>query len=160
MPQHLLFEWCYGAEFYAGLCTHLFPILDSLEHYFIARYEKNDSILHPRHCRFFVVRFSENDETEAVDQDQIASNGAQPVGQFSRRGHCKTVLNKADYEASKNHIGNKNSDSKGLVVFSDLEEKVYYLNVEKGEANNFDAATQTDTLKASKTNKVKVIITE
>lgn len=82
------------------------------------------------------------------------------LGNLVEGATVKLYANKADYEASKNHIGNKNSDNKGLVVFSDLEEKVYYLNVEKGEANNFDAATQTDTLKASKTNKVKVIITE
>lgn len=68
--------------------------------------------------------------------------------------------NKTDYEASKNQIASKNTNEKGVAIFSDLEEKVYFVNVEKGAANNFDAATQTDTLKASRVSKVTIIISE
>jgi hypothetical protein len=68
--------------------------------------------------------------------------------------------NKTDYEASKNQMLSKNTNEKGIAVFSDLEEKVYFVNVEKGAANNFDAATQTDTLKSSRVNKVTIIISE
>ena len=68
--------------------------------------------------------------------------------------------NKTDYDASKNQMATKNTNEKGIAVFSDLEEKVYFVNVEKGAANNFDAATQTDTLKASRVNKVTIIISE
>ena len=82
------------------------------------------------------------------------------LGNLEEGAKVALYINKTDYEASKNQIAVKATNEKGVAVFSDLDEKVYFVNVEKGAANNFDAATQTDTLKASRVNKVTIIISE
>jgi hypothetical protein len=61
---------------------------------------------------------------------------------------------------AENKIAIKGTNEKGVAVFSDLDEKVYFLNAKKRVANNFDAASQTDTLKASRVNKVTIIISK
>ena len=82
------------------------------------------------------------------------------LGNIVEGAKIQLFVNREDYDASKNQIDTKVTDKKGIAVFSDLDEKVYFVNVEKGAANNFDAATQTDTLRANRTNKVTIIISE
>jgi hypothetical protein len=82
------------------------------------------------------------------------------LGNLVAGAKVQLYAGKTDYEASKNQMATQTTNDKGIAIFSDLEEKSYYVNVEKGSANNFDAATQTDTLKASRTNKVTIIISE
>lgn len=67
---------------------------------------------------------------------------------------------KEDYEKSENPLAQKSTDVKGNAVFEDLEAKVYYINAEKGDANNFGAGEKTDTLTAKRMNKVTIIISE
>jgi hypothetical protein len=68
---------------------------------------------------------------------------------------------KADYDASKNPVTDiKLTNDKGSINFDELEKKVYYVNVEKGSANNFNAGVQTDTLKPNRINKVTIVISE
>lgn len=82
------------------------------------------------------------------------------LGNLITGAKVQLFATKADYDASKNQLTTKDTNEKGIAVFTDLEEKVYFVNVEKGEANNFNAATQTDTLKVSRTNKVTIIISD
>ncbi len=64
-----------------------------------------------------------------------------------------------DYNNNENAIGEKQiTDSKGRANFKNLESKVYFVNAEKGEANNFGGAEKTETLAANKVNKVTIII--
>lgn len=50
------------------------------------------------------------------------------------------------------------TDSKGVVTFKDLEPIEYYVNAEKGEANNYGAGVQTGKLEAKKINRATIII--
>lgn len=68
---------------------------------------------------------------------------------------------KADYDASKNAVTETRlTNKKGEINFDDLEKRVYFVNAEKGSANNYNAGVQTDTLKPNRINKVTIIITE
>lgn len=50
------------------------------------------------------------------------------------------------------------SDKKGQVKFKELESKVYFVNVTKGDKNNIGAGVQTAKLEESKLNKVNIVI--
>lgn len=50
------------------------------------------------------------------------------------------------------------TDKKGQIRFKELESKVYYVNVEKGDKNNIGAGVQTDKLIEGKLNKVNIVI--
>lgn len=44
--------------------------------------------------------------------------------------------NEDDLKAKTNPLGNSLTDSNGIALFSDLEEKIYYFYAEKAEMNN------------------------
>ena len=67
--------------------------------------------------------------------------------------------NEDDYRNSRNPVQEaQKTDGKGRVTFSSLEPEVYYVNVEKGDKNNFDMATQTEKLTPRRTNQVTIVI--
>lgn len=82
------------------------------------------------------------------------------LGNLVEGAKVQLFASKEDYEVTKNAVATKTTNEKGIAVFSDLEEKVYFVNAEKGAANNFDAGAKTDTLRQSRTNKVTIIISE
>ncbi|MEM9857191.1 MAG: carboxypeptidase regulatory-like domain-containing protein [Bacteroidota bacterium] len=50
------------------------------------------------------------------------------------------------------------TDKKGQVKFKELESKVYFVNVTKGDKNNVGAGVQTAKLEEGKMNKVNIVI--
>lgn len=69
--------------------------------------------------------------------------------------------NEDDYLAGENPVqGKKFTDSKGIVKYKDLMEKEYYIQAQKGDADNYGESTKTIPLKAGVKNKVNVIITK
>lgn len=67
--------------------------------------------------------------------------------------------NGEDYKKEENAVmEGKMTDKKGRVTFKGLEPKVYFVNAEKGDKNNYGAGVQTDTLEEGKVNKVNIII--
>lgn len=50
------------------------------------------------------------------------------------------------------------TDKKGQVKFKELESKVYFVNVKKGDKNNIGAGVQTAKLEEGKLNKVNIVI--
>jgi hypothetical protein len=82
------------------------------------------------------------------------------LGNLVEGAKIQLFATKEDYDKTVNELASKLTDKKGVAVFTDLGEHVYFVNVEKGEANNFNAATRTDTLSAHKINKVTIIISE
>ena len=50
------------------------------------------------------------------------------------------------------------TDKKGQVKFKELESKVYFVNVSKGDKNNIGAGVQTAKLEDGKLNKVNIVI--
>jgi hypothetical protein len=73
----------------------------------------------------------------------------------------KLYENEDDYLADKNVVqGVQYTDSKGQVLYKDLQAKPYYINAQKGKADNFGESESTIPLAEGKKNKVRVIITE
>lgn len=67
--------------------------------------------------------------------------------------------NKEDYQKEANAIqGIKYTDSKGRAKFTELDTQEYYINVEKGDMNNYGAGIKTDQLVQKRNNKVTIII--
>ncbi|MDN5211473.1 carboxypeptidase-like regulatory domain-containing protein [Fulvivirgaceae bacterium BMA12] len=67
--------------------------------------------------------------------------------------------NSEDYKKEANPVAEgKITDKKGRVTFKGLEPKVYFVNAEKDEKNNYGAGVQTDTLEEGRINKVNIII--
>ncbi len=67
--------------------------------------------------------------------------------------------NQKDYENEENAIaGPAFTDEKGRVTFKNLEEKQYYVQVIKGDDNNYGDAEQTGKLKKGKINKFNIVI--
>jgi hypothetical protein len=64
-----------------------------------------------------------------------------------------------DYQNETNPVTDvKITDSKGRVLFKELESRPYYLNASKGEDNNYGDGEMVDTLVENRKNKVTVII--
>ena len=64
-----------------------------------------------------------------------------------------------DYKKGENPVmEGKITDKKGRVTFKGLSPKIYYVNAEKGDKNNYGAGVQTDTLQEGRVNKVNIII--
>lgn len=67
--------------------------------------------------------------------------------------------NRDDYENEENAIaGPAFTDEKGRVTFKNLEEKQYFVQVIKGDDNNYGDAEQTGKLKKGKINKFNIVI--
>ncbi|WP_224997973.1 carboxypeptidase-like regulatory domain-containing protein [Cesiribacter sp. SM1] len=67
--------------------------------------------------------------------------------------------NESDYRSSKNPVVPKAvTNNKGIAKISELEPKSYFIDVRKGDMNNFGGGIQTDTLQASRINKINVVI--
>ncbi len=67
--------------------------------------------------------------------------------------------NENDYKKEENPVmeGQK-TDKKGRITFKGLKPQIYFVNVEKGEKNNYGAGVQTDVLEEGRINKVNIII--
>lgn len=68
-------------------------------------------------------------------------------------------LTQEDYEKEQNPVGQpETTNAKGFATFRNLETKVYYMTVVKGDMDNAGASIKTEVLKAGVLNKVNVII--
>lgn len=66
---------------------------------------------------------------------------------------------KEEYQKEENPVGGKMAtDDKGRAKFTGLDAKEYYVNVEKGDMNNYGAGIKTDELVPKRTNRVTIII--
>lgn len=64
-----------------------------------------------------------------------------------------------DYRNEKNAVSETlQTDAKGQVKFKNLEAKVYFVHVVKGEMNNDGGAAQTNKLEEGKQNRTNIII--
>lgn len=67
--------------------------------------------------------------------------------------------NEADYRSSENPVSEKVlTNNKGIAKISDLETKVYFVDVRKDDKSNIDAGIQTNALQSGRINKVNIII--
>lgn len=66
---------------------------------------------------------------------------------------------KEEYEQEVNPVGGvQYTDEKGRIRYTGIEPQAYYINVEKGDMNNYGGGTMTEELTAKRSNKLTVII--
>ena len=80
------------------------------------------------------------------------------TGNFVENSTVTLYLSKDDYINSENPLTSKLTDEKGRVKFKDMEPRIYFLDVRKGDKSNDGRGSQTDKLNEGKTNKVNVVI--
>ncbi len=75
--------------------------------------------------------------------------------------NAKVILyaTREDYDNEENPVaGPELTDEKGRVTFKNLDEKKYYVQVTKGDENNYGDAEETSKLIKGRTNKFNIII--
>jgi len=81
------------------------------------------------------------------------------LGNIEENVAVQLFLTEEDYRNETNPVTEVTyTDEKGEVKFTDLEPKIYFVNAEKGDLNNYGAGVQTNKLEEKKTNKVTIII--
>lgn len=81
------------------------------------------------------------------------------LGNVVEDAQVKLFNNKEDYQKEENVVNEvKTTDSKGRAKFIGLDAKAYYVNVVKGDMNNYGAGIKTDELAAKRNNRVTIII--
>jgi len=80
------------------------------------------------------------------------------LGNLEEGAEVKLYKTDEDYRNDTNMVAKETTDEKGRAKFKDVEPTVYYLDVRKGEMNNFGAAIKTDSLAEKRMNKVTIII--
>ncbi|MEQ9442349.1 MAG: carboxypeptidase regulatory-like domain-containing protein [Cyclobacteriaceae bacterium] len=81
------------------------------------------------------------------------------IGNVVEGAEVQLFTSKEDYQAESNPVGDiVYSDDKGQAKYIGLEPRDYYVNVEKGDLNNFGAGIKTDSLAAKRMNKITIII--
>lgn len=81
------------------------------------------------------------------------------LGNVVEDAQVKLFNNKEDYQKEENVVGEaKLTDGRGRAKFIGLDAKEYYVNVVKGDMNNYGAGIKTDELAPKRNNKVTIII--
>lgn len=62
------------------------------------------------------------------------------------------------YKYEKGSVASGLTNKKGYVEFKGLKEKVYYIHVRKGDLNNNNGHSQTDTLSSASKNRFEIMI--
>lgn len=102
--------------------------------------------------------------TSVSAEFQILSTGVRitvlnNLGNVVENAKVTMYKNWDDYENEENAVaGPVFTDKKGRVTIKNLEEKSYYVQVVKGDANNYGEGEQTGVLKKGKVNKFNIII--
>jgi uncharacterized protein (DUF2141 family) len=81
------------------------------------------------------------------------------LGNLVEGASIRLFTSEEDYTKEQNQAGKTiKTDAKGRASFDTLEPKVYYIIVEKGDMDNSDGGTKTETLVPKRINKVTIII--
>ncbi len=106
-----------------------------------------------------LISFSSFTSDTQVIKTQLRVTVLDDAGNLVQGATIQLYANEEDFNKEKNPISEKlTTDEKGVAKFDDLDTKVYYLLVEKGDMNNWGGGVQTDLLKAKKVNKINIII--
>lgn len=82
------------------------------------------------------------------------------LGNIEEGATVKIFKTEEDYNKEENTVREGITDKKGNVVFSDVEALEYYVNVVKGDKNNYGAGEKIEMLDEGKINRITVIISE
>nr|WKN37849.1 carboxypeptidase regulatory-like domain-containing protein [Tunicatimonas sp. TK19036] len=81
------------------------------------------------------------------------------IGNVVEGAEVQLFTSKEDYQKETNPVGEKvYTDDKGRAKYIGLDARDYFVNVEKGDLNNFGAGIKTDSLVEKRMNKVTIII--
>ncbi|MGB3618090.1 MAG: carboxypeptidase-like regulatory domain-containing protein [Catalinimonas sp.] len=80
------------------------------------------------------------------------------LGNPAEGAEVRLYASQADYDSSQNVIATVRTDDRGRAKFSDLEPKVYFIEVEHGDRNNYGLGTKTEPLEEKRLNKVSVVV--
>jgi hypothetical protein len=80
------------------------------------------------------------------------------LGNLEEGAEVRLYKTNKDYQDDTNMVAKETTDEKGRAKFDELEPTVYFLDVQKGDLNNFGAGIQTDSLAEKRMNKVTIII--
>jgi hypothetical protein len=80
------------------------------------------------------------------------------LGNLEEGAEVRLYKTNKDYQDDTNMVAKETTDEKGRAKFDELEPTVYFLDVQKGDMNNFGAGIQTDSLAEKRMNKVTIII--
>ena len=70
----------------------------------------------------------------------------------------KIFKTKENYKKEIKAVATGQTSEKGTVQFKNLQEKVYYILVKKGDLNNHNGNVKTDTLSSAGKNRYKIMI--
>jgi hypothetical protein len=80
------------------------------------------------------------------------------LGNLEEEAVVQIFLTDEDLRNGTNKVAEEKTDNKGRAIFRNLESVVYYVNVEKGDKNNYGGGQVTTKLTAKKLNNVTIII--
>jgi len=80
------------------------------------------------------------------------------LGNIVKDAKVRLFLKEEDYKKEVNAVGMAESNEKGIASFNDLQDRVYYVLVEKGDMNNWGGGNVTDRLTPKRVNKINIII--
>ena len=80
------------------------------------------------------------------------------LGNLEEGAAVKLYKTDEDYRNDTNLVAKATTDDKGRAKFTELAPTIYYLDVRKGDMNNFGAGIKTDSLVEKRMNKVTIII--
>ena len=81
------------------------------------------------------------------------------LGNLVEGASIRLFATEEDYTKEQNQVGKTlQTDNKGRASYDTLEPKVYYIIVEKGDMDNSDGGTKTESFTPKRINKVTIII--
>jgi hypothetical protein len=80
------------------------------------------------------------------------------LGNIVEGATVKLYEKEEDYSKETNAVAEGTTDAKGIVKFKDLKDIAYFVQVEKGDLNNFGGGEQTGKLEEKRINKVTIVI--
>src|SRR6478752_2249930 len=107
-----------------------------------------------------IIMLSMTSATLQLFNTALKINVRNELGNIEAGATVTLYKTKEDYEKNQNPVKTGKTDEKGNVLFEKLETVSYYVQVEKGDKNNFGAGEQTGVLSKEKLNKATIIISE
>lgn len=110
------------------------------------------------HVTLFILAFTIILSGFQLIKTQLTITVRNDLGNTVEGAKVRLYEKEEDY-AEEVHVAAEGvTDAKGVVKFKELKAIPYFVQVEKGEQNNFGGGEQTGKLEANKINKVTIVI--
>ena len=96
---------------------------------------------------------------EQIVKTQLKVVVLDDVGNLVEGASVQLYTSQENFDKETNPVTEKlTTDAKGIVKFDELESRVYYILVQKGDMNNWNGGIMTDKLQPKRVNKINVVI--